>query len=150
MRTVFSAITLLFMTATTLHAAQGMVSLKSSFDVATTADRLEESLKKKGMTLFARIDHGDAAAKAGLELGQMELMIFGNPKVGTKLMQCAASVGIDLPQKALIWRDTAGQVWFSYNSPQYLASRHELKGCDEVIGKVSKALENFARSATAP
>jgi uncharacterized protein (DUF302 family) len=63
-------------------------------------------------------------------------------------MQCAQTVAIDLPQKALIWEDTSGQVWFSYNAPTYLAERHDIKGCDEVIMKIGRALANFANTAT--
>jgi uncharacterized protein (DUF302 family) len=78
------------------------------------------------------------------------LIIFGNPKVGTPLMQCSQSVAIDLPQKALIWENEAGQVWLSYNDPEYLAKRHGIKGCVEVIKQIQNALSNFAKKATMP
>jgi len=77
------------------------------------------------------------------------LIIFGNPKVGTPLMQCTQSVAIDLPQKSLIWEDENGQVWLSYNDPGYLARRHNIENCDEVLNKISNALGNFAKAATA-
>jgi uncharacterized protein (DUF302 family) len=102
------------------------------------------------MTVFIRINHEQGARKIGQELRPTELIIFGNPQVGTPLMQCAQSVGIDLPQKALIWQDAQGQVWLSYNDPHYLVARHQITGCDEVIKKVAKALGNFANSATRP
>ena len=98
-------------------AADEMINVKSVHSVAQTADRLEKVLEAKGMTLFTRIDHAAGAAKVGEELRPTELLIFGNPKVGTPLMQCSQTVAIDLPQKALIWEDNEGSVWFSYNDP---------------------------------
>ncbi len=142
-------ITILFLTSSA-YAGSGIISVKSSHDVKTTADRLESTLKQKGMNVFNRINHAQGAQKVGKELRPTELIIFGNPKVGTPLMQCAQSVAIDLPQKALIWQDAQGQVWLSYNDPNYLVERHQLTGCDEVIKKVGKALGNFAKSATMP
>jgi len=129
-------------------AGEGMISVKSSHSVAVTADRLEAILNSKGMTVFARIDHAAGAQKAGKNLAPTELVIFGNPKVGTPLMQCSPDIAIDLPQKALIWQDKTGQVWFSYNDPQYLALRHDTQGCDEVLKKVAMALGNFAKKAS--
>ena len=102
------------------------------------------------MTIFVRINHSEGAKKVGIDLPATELIIFGNPKVGSPLMNCNRTVGIDLPQKALIWKDENGQVWLSYNAPQYLAKRHDLKECMEVIKKVEKALSNFSKAATMP
>ena len=130
-------------------ADNGLISIKSSHTVRVTADRLEKNLKMKGMTVFARINHAEGAEKVGKKLRPTELIIFGNPKVGTPLMQCGQSVAIDLPQKALIWEDEAGQVWLSYNDSRYLAKRHGIKGCDEVIQKIENALGHFAKTATA-
>jgi len=140
----------MFFFASVTYADNGIISIKSSHDVKTTVDRLENILREKGMTVFIRIDHAEGAQKVGKKLRPTELIIFGNPKVGTPLMQCGQSVGIDLPQKALIWQDEAGQVWLSYNAPKYLASRHSIKECGEVIKKIEKALGNFARMATMP
>ncbi len=136
------------LSAQTVLADDGLVNIKSAHDVKTTADRLEKVLEAKGMTLFNRIDHAAGAKSVGRQLRPTELVIFGNPKVGSPLMACQQTVGIDLPQKALIWQDESGQTWFTYNSPAYLKSRHHLEGCDEVIAKVSQALENFAKAAT--
>jgi uncharacterized protein (DUF302 family) len=130
-------------------ADNGLISMKSPYGVAVTADRFEKSLQAKGMTIFARINHTEGALKVGKELRPTELIIFGNPKVGTPLMQCAQSVAIDLPQKSLVWEDENGQVWLSYNDPGYLAGRHNIKNCDEVLNKISGALGNFARAAIA-
>lgn len=146
LRLVLVASTLAFAMLT--HAAEGLVAVKSSHDVKATADKLESVLNEKGMTVMARINHQQGAEKAGLTLRPTEVVIFGNPKVGTPLMQCTQSVAIDLPQKALIWEDANGEVWLGYNDPQYLKSRHAIEGCDEVLGKVSGALGNFAKAAT--
>ena len=144
-------LTFIFVTMFTssVFAAEGMVSIKSAHTVAVTADRLEKILLSKGMTVFKRIDHAAGAQKVGKSLRPTELVIFGNPKVGTPLMLCSQSIAIDLPQKALIWEDEAGQVWFSYNDPQYLAQRHNTQGCDEVLKKVAGALGKFAAKASA-
>ena len=151
MKNIFYSIFALFFTVSTAVAGgNGLVSVKSSHDVKTTADRLESILGQKGMKVFIRINHAAGAANVGKKLRPTELIIFGNPKVGTPQMQCSQSVAIDLPQKALIWQDDRGSVWLSYNDPDYLNERHELKGCTEVVKKVKKALNNFARAATAP
>ena len=128
----------------------GLISVKSSHDVKNTADRLETVLKEKGMNVFGRINHAEGARNVGQELRPTELVIFGNPKVGTPLMQCGQTVAIDLPQKALVWQDENGQVWLTYNDPQYLATRHKVNGCKTVLDKVKNALKNFAQAATRP
>jgi uncharacterized protein (DUF302 family) len=131
-------------------AAQGVIIHPSPYAVTTTADRLENLLQKKGMTLFNRIGHSDAAREVGVDLRPTELLIFGNPKVGSPLMQCSQEAAIDLPQKALVWEDEAGQTFLSYNDPIYLKERHQIKGCNQVLEKISKALANFAKGATSP
>ena len=140
----------ILLSASWLHAESGLISIKSAHDVKMTADRLENVLKTKGMRVFIRIDHAQGGQTVGKILRPTEVIIFGNPKVGTPLMQCSQSVAIDLPQKALVWEDEAGQVWLSYNDPEYLAKRHKIKGCGEVLNKVAKALNNFAMAATNP
>jgi len=150
MQKIFFTIIAVLLLTTSASADNGLISVKSAHDVKTTADRLEGMLKQKGMNVFNRINHAQGAQKIGQELRPTELIIFGNPKVGTPLMQCAQSVGIDLPQKALIWQDAQGQVWLSYNDPNYLVERHQITGCGDVIKKVGKALGNFANSATMP
>ncbi|MEM7563574.1 MAG: DUF302 domain-containing protein [Pseudomonadota bacterium] len=136
-------------TSTAAIAADGVIDVKSAHSVSVTADRLENILKKKGMTVFARIDHAAGAKKAGKKLRPTELVIFGNPKVGTPLMKCSQSIAIDLPQKALIWKDADGNVWLSYNDPQHLVARHNTQGCEKVIKKVTGALAKFSSKATA-
>ncbi|MDA0267202.1 MAG: DUF302 domain-containing protein [Cyanobacteria bacterium] len=111
-------------------AGNGLVQVPTQFDVAETGDRFETVLQAQGLTLMARIDHAQNAAAVDKELRDTQVLIFGNPNVGTPLMQCSRTIGIDLPQKALIWQDEAEQVWLAYNDPQYLMARHSLTGCD--------------------
>ena len=132
------------------HGDTGMVSMKSAHSVKDTLDRLEALVTDKGMVVFARIDHAAGAEKVGLELRPTAQLIFGNPKVGTPFMQCSQTVAIDLPQKALAWQDAEGQVWLSYNDPQYLAKRHGAQGCGEVIEQISQALGNLSKAVTSP
>jgi uncharacterized protein (DUF302 family) len=150
MQKIFFSILAVFFIVSTAVAGDGLISVKSSHDVKVTADRLENILNQKGMTVFIRINHSAGAQKVGKKLRPTELVVFGNPKVGTPLMQCGQSVAIDLPQKALIWQDDKGQAWLTYNDPNYLAQRHGLSECTEVIKKVEKALSNFAKAATMP
>lgn len=140
----------LFVFAPLAQADESIVIVKSNHSVADTAARLEAVLLEKGMNVFARIDHAAGAAKVEMELGPTELVIFGNPKVGTPLMKCGPTIALDLPQKALVWEDGDGEVWLAYNHPDYLAKRHGLEGCEEVLAKVSKALAAFAHAATRP
>lgn len=150
MRKFLLAVALSGLAAFNAHAAgEGMISVRSAHSVADTADRLENILESKGMKVMNRINHTAGAASAGMTLRPTELLIFGNPKVGTPLMLCSQSIAIDLPQKALIWEDAAGQVWLSYNDPAFLKLRHDTQGCDEVLNKVAGALGNFAAAATA-
>ena len=150
MRKILLSLMSLFLFVSLAYADNGLISVKSPYDVKKTADRLENALNAKGMTVFIRINHAEGARKVGKNLRPTELVILGNPKVGTPLMQCGQSVAIDLPHKALIWQDEAGQLWLTYNDPNYLAKRHNLSGCAEVIKKIEKALGNFANTATLP
>ena len=139
------SIVLIFAVAT--MAADGMIDVQSAFNVKETADRLESILTEKGMTIFKRVKHSESAGEVGIELRETELIIFGNPKVGSPLMKCRQSVAIDLPQKALVWEDNQSKVWISYNDPAYLQKRHGITGCEEVISKITKALAGLARAA---
>lgn len=137
-------------TAGSAAAQGGLVSVKSNHDVVTTANRLESVLKEKGVTVFARIDHAAGAQRVGQALKPTLLIVFGNPAMGTPLIQRSRSIGIDLPLKALIWEDSSGQVWFTYNAPDYLTSRHGITEMGEAIQKMEQALSNFAMAATLP
>ncbi len=128
-------------------AAEGVVSRESMHSVAETMDRLETILAEKGFKILNRINHGAGAVKVGVDLRETELIIFGNPKVGSPLMACQQSVAIDLPQKMLATRDGEGNVWLSYNDPAFLKHRHGIEGCDALLDKVANALKNIAKSA---
>ena len=147
MKKVSITILLVLLTALPLMAADGLINVQSDFSVKETTARFENILNKKGMTIFNQINHSDAAQKVGVELRKTQLIIFGNPKVGSPLMQCQQSVAIDLPQKAIIWEDDKSKVWISYNDPRYLGKRHNIIGCDEVITKVEKALSGITKAA---
>ena len=111
-------------------------------------DRLEELVKQRGLDVFARIDHAAGATKVGKTLRPTEVLIFGNPQGGTPFMECAQSVGIDLPLKALVWEDASAQVWVGYNDPAFLAQRHGVAQCP-VVENLRKALEGIASAAIA-
>jgi len=102
------------------------------------------------MTVFARIDHAAGAAEVGLTLAPTELIIFGNARGGTPLMQSVQTVGIDLPLKALVWEDTAGKTWLSYNEPSWIARRHSVANAEQVVSKLAAALSAMARTAADP
>ena len=125
-----------------------LIKLKSAYGVSETLTRLENILEEKGMTIFTRINHAEGAEKAGMELRQTELLIFGNPKVGTPLMQCDPTIGIELPQKALAWADEEDVTWLAYNNPEHMASAYQLDEGAGVLKKVAAALNNFATAAT--
>lgn len=129
------------------QAAEGLIDVKSMFGVKETGDNLERILKEKGMTVFNRVKHAESAEKIGIKLRDTELLIFGNPKIGAALMQCQLSVAIDLPLKALIWKDSEDQTWISYNDVQYLQKRHDIQNCDKVIAKMTKALDDMTHAA---
>ncbi|NEO31926.1 MAG: DUF302 domain-containing protein [Symploca sp. SIO3C6] len=117
-----------------------LIVTKSPYSVKTTGKRLELVLMERGFTIFNRIDHAAGANSVGEQLRPTQVIIFGNPRVGTLLMQCQQSVAIDLPQKALIWQNEQGQVQLAYNNPQYLVARHQISGCDQVVENIEKAL----------
>lgn len=128
-------------------AADGLINVQSAFSVKETTERLENILNEKGMAIFNQINHSDAAQKVGIDLRETRLIIFGNPKVGSPLMQCQQTAAIDLPQKAIIWEDDKSNVWISYNDPRYLEKRHHIVGCGEVITKIEKALSGITKAA---
>lgn len=129
------------------NATNSLTSIESEFSSVETANRFVAILESKGLTLFARIDHQRNAESVNLKLRETEVIIFGNPKIGTLLMQCSQEVAIDLPQKVLIWTDNENKVWVSYNNPEYIKERHGLKGCDKVINKVSSVLKLLTSAA---
>ncbi len=126
----------------------GLTTVPSRHDVKVTVDQLEAEAKAKGLTIFARIDHAAGARSVGLTLRPTELLIFGNAKGGTPLMQLQQTTGIDLPLKALAWEDAAGKTWLSYNEPAWLASRHGLTGqAGNSVNALASAIEALAKGA---
>jgi uncharacterized protein (DUF302 family) len=142
----FVSLILLLGCAATARAADGVVAVKSPYSARDTMNRLEETVKQRGLTVFARIDHAAGAAKIGKALRPTELLIFGNPQGGTPFMECAQTVGIDLPLKALVWEDESAQVWLGYNDPAFLAQRHGAATCP-VVETLRKALAGVAEAA---
>ncbi|MFV2055573.1 MAG: DUF302 domain-containing protein [Thiohalomonadales bacterium] len=145
---VLLSVVLFFGLVIAAHADNGLITKKSQLSVAKTLDKLEDIIKKKGLTIFARVDHTAGAKKVGLQLRPTQLLIFGNPKMGTPLMQSNQTVGIDLPMKALAWQDASGQVWISYNDPKYLASRHTITNQDPIFKKMTGALGKLTDAAS--
>ena len=141
-------LTFLLVAAPLLWAAEGLVAVKSPYGHKETMDRLEVVVKEKGMTVFARVDHAAGAARVGKQLRPTEVLIFGNPQGGTPFMECSQTVGIDLPQKALVWEDASGTVWLGYNDPTYLANRHAAAQCP-VVGNLKQALAGIAQATVA-
>lgn len=148
---MYRFITLLFigtlLTAPATMADNGMSVLESRHDSVETEKRLLSAIDDAGMQVIATIDHAAAAQKAGMTLDPTRLIIFGNPKVGTQLMHCGRTVAIDLPMKMLIWDDN-GVTRVGYNTPYYLAERHDLSGCEALPGKIEKVLSGLARQAS--
>jgi uncharacterized protein (DUF302 family) len=130
-------------------AADGLITLKSTFDPKETMSRLEAEVRARGMTVFAHVDHAAGAAAVGLPLRPTDLLIFGAAKGGTPLMQAVQTIGIDLPLKALVWQDEAGATFLSYNDPAFLTHRHGLgESVKPVVEALSGALKAIATRAT--
>jgi uncharacterized protein (DUF302 family) len=130
-----------------LPIIEGLTSIRSSFGPKETMDRLEAEIRAQRMTIFARIDHAGAAAVVGLKLAPTELIIFGNARAGTPLMQSVQTVGIDLPLKVLVWEDAGGKTWLSYNEPSWIARRHGVRNAEQVVSKMGAALSAMLRKA---
>jgi uncharacterized protein (DUF302 family) len=142
----FASLTLACTLTLPATAAEGLVVKPSRHGVADTVTRIEATLRTRGVTLFARIDHAGEAQKAGLSMRPAQLLIFGNPKAGTPVMSAAPTAAIDLPLKALVWEDTEGKVWVGVNSADYLAKRHGIpadlaKNLGAAAALVDQALE---------
>ncbi len=126
----------------------GMISKKSHYSVKTTLDRLENALRKKGITIVTRWSHDAGAKRVGIKLRPTELLIFGNPKLGSHFFTSQQTAGIDLPMKALAWKDANGQVWLTYNDPAYIAKRHGISDRPEIVAKMTGALNKLSNIAT--
>ncbi len=131
-------------------AKDGLVTLESRHPAAETSERIKAEIEKRGMSIFARVDHAAAARAAGMELRPTEVLMFGNPRAGTPLMQADQTIGIDLPLKLLVWEDGAGKVWVSYNDPVWLGARHGLPaGEDDRLKGMAAGLQAIASAAAA-
>jgi uncharacterized protein (DUF302 family) len=131
-------------------AAAELVEKQSPHGVGETLDRLEAVLEEKGIGVMARIDHRANAESVDMELRPTQLLIFGNPAIGTQLMQAEQTMGIELPMKALAYEDAEGQVWIAYEDPAVFAERRGLSPDHEVVGKVSGALDALTSAAVKP
>jgi len=129
-------------------AVEGLISVPSAGTVAGTAGELERLVKARGLNVFSVVDHAAGAVSVGMSLRPATLIIFGNPKGGTPLMQCAPSLGLELPLKMLVREDTDGKVWIEYNDPRWLAGRYHAEECPAVAG-VEKLLRTLASEASA-
>jgi uncharacterized protein (DUF302 family) len=130
-----------------LRVIEGLTSIQSSFAPKATMDRLDAEIRAKGLNVFARIDHAAGAAEVGLTLAPTELIIFGNARGGTPLMQSVQTIGIDLPLKALVWQDASGKTWLSYNEPGWIAQRHGVANAEQVVSRMNALLTAMARKA---
>jgi uncharacterized protein (DUF302 family) len=146
MRIVAAALLLLLSATSAL--SEKLVALESKYDVKETLDRLAAELDKRGIKVAARIDHAAGAKAVGMELPPIEVLMFGNPRLGTPLMQSAPAIGIDLPMKVLAWQDKAGKVWIGYTAPETLKARHDISDRDEVFRLMAAALDGLAKSAS--
>jgi len=144
-----TAIASLVFSLSAWSADNGLVIKQSPYSAVKTLDRWEQILKQKHIRVFARISHRQNAAGVGLKLRPTELLIFGNPKLGTHFFLSNQTAGIDLPMKAMAWEDANGKTWVAYNDPQYIADRHGIKDQADIIKKMKGALENFSNYAVA-
>ena len=129
-------------------SVEGLTTVQSDFGPDETMSLLEKEIQARGMTVFARINHAVLAAEAGLTLRPTELIVLGNRRGGTPLMQANQTIGIDLPLKALVWQDAAGQTWLSHNEPAWLAKRHETAGAERALAAMGLALGDISAEAT--
>lgn len=129
-------------------SVDGLTTIPSRSDPKTTMDRFVSAAEKRGIGILARIDHAAAAQEAGLALRPTELLVFGNPKVGTALMQAQQTAGIDLPLKALVWLDESGRTWLAYENPGWIAERHGIMGADKFVKAMTAVLTALAQEAT--
>ena len=129
-------------------AVDGLTTIQSSYRPEETIKRLEAEIRSRGMAVFAHIDHAAGAAAVGLSLRPTDVLLFGNARGGTPLMQSVQTIGIDLPLKMLVWRDAAGDTWLSYNDPYWIAKRHGLgQAAESTVSAMSAALGGLAKTA---
>jgi len=129
----------------------GLVVLESAYSVDSTYARVRRALEANDqISIVAQLDHAANAERVDLSLRPTRILMFGNPAMGTPLMQSSQTTGIDLPQKILVYEEADGTVRLAYNDPQYLAERHGITDREEELQTASKALRKLARHATGP
>ena len=135
-----------------VSAASGLITKPSKYSVQETIERFEAAIKAQGGIVFTELDHAAAAAQAGLALRPRTVIVFGNPKLGTPLMQQAPTLAIDVPLKALVWQDEQGQVWLTYNSSEYIGSyvypRHGLTVSADALKYIAQFLNEASAQGT--
>lgn len=140
-------VALAIVAATPSHAGETLVVKESTHSVKDTLDALTKAIEAKGLKVFARVDHAAGAKAAGMEMAPAEVLMFGNPKLGTPLMQAKPEIGIDLPLKVLAWQDSGGKVRIGYTAPDTLKVRYGVAGKDEVFATMTKALDGLTNEA---
>jgi uncharacterized protein (DUF302 family) len=147
-RTVWTAIVFgaVVLFAVPLHAE--MIRKESALPFADTVERLEATIKDRGLTQFAKIDHAAGAKQVGQELRPTMLIIFGSPAVGTPLIQAQQTMGLALPLKALVWQDAGGKVWIGYDAPADMAKERGIAADHPIIQKISGALGAISDATT--
>ena len=138
---------LLVLAHSTFALAEGLVTKSSTHSVLETVDKLEQIVKSKGFKVVARVNHAGAAKANGLTLRPTEVLIFGNPKVGSKLMSSQQAIGLDLPVKVVVWEEENGEVKLAYNDPTWMAQRYGITDRSKVINKMTGALAKFTDAA---
>jgi uncharacterized protein (DUF302 family) len=133
-----------------LSSVEGLASIQTSFSPEATMDRVTAEIEARGLNVFARINHAAGAAEVGLPLAATDLIIFGNAKGGTPLMQSVQTVGIDLPLKILVWQDARGKTWISYNEPKWIARRHGVANAEPLVAKLTDLLRAISTAAANP
>ncbi len=132
---------------TTAAMSQNLTTIESKFAVRETSDRLAAELEKRGIRVAARIDHAAGAKSVGLEMPPTEVIMFGNPRLGTPLMLAQPSVAIELPMKVLIWQDRSGKVLIGYTPPSALKERYQIDGQDDALTAMAGALAGLTKAA---
>jgi uncharacterized protein (DUF302 family) len=145
MRFLLAALVLTSLTAT--HQSGDMKRVRSNRDFGQTVTALDSAITAANLRIFGRVDHAANARGVGLDLRPTTVFIFGNPQVGTRLMQCEQTVALDLPLKVLVWEDSTRAVWLGYEPPARLAERHSLQGCRDVVDRIATALDALTAAA---
>ncbi len=127
-----------------------LITKKSSFGVAETLDRLEALFSERGIVVAARVDHAAAAKSVDMDIPPNEVLIFGNPKLGSPIIQSGPTIGVDLPLRVLAWEDADGQVWVAYTDPASLRARHAITDRDPNFAQMTKVLDGLTNAATTP